>query len=174
MYMHVRDFCYNSFMKKITPCLWFDDNAEEAVNYYVSIFKNSTINSASRYDEASAKVAQRPAGSVMMMTFTLDGNDFLALNGGPVFKLSEAVSFMIPCKDQAEIDFFWEKLTDGGEEQPCGWMKDKFGLSWQLIPDGFKEMMGSGNPTKMKNVMGALMQMKKPILADLEAAYNKE
>lgn len=159
-------------MQKIIPNLWFDSQAEEAANFYVSVFKNSKIGTVARYDKQGAAVAGRPEGSVMTISFTLDGNEFVGINGGPVFTLSEAVSFMIVCKDQAEIDYFWEKLTDGGSEQPCGWLKDRFGLSWQVVPDGFDAMMRSGTPEQISRAMGAMFKMKKIVIADLEAAMR--
>ena len=121
-------------MQKITPCLWFDSQAEEAANFYVSIFKNSKIGNITRYGEAGAKVSGRPKGSVMTVTFEIEGQDFMALNGGPHFKFSEAISFMVNCETQEEIDEMWEKLSDGGEKGQCGWLKDKYGLSWQIAP----------------------------------------
>jgi predicted 3-demethylubiquinone-9 3-methyltransferase (glyoxalase superfamily) len=155
---------------KITPNLWFDTQAEEAANYYVSIFKNSKINNITRYTEVVSEVAQMPVGTVLTVSFTLDGNDFVALNGGPVFHFTEAISFIIECKDQAEIDHFWSKLSAGGEEQPCGWLKDKFGVSWQVVPEGVEEMLNDPDPARLERVTKAFFQMKKIDLAALEAA----
>ena len=121
-------------MQKITPFLWFDDKAEEAVNFYVSIFKNSRITGITRYGEEGAGVAGRPKGTVMTVEFTLNGQEFVALNGGPHFKFTEAISFVVNCETQEEVDYFWEKLSAGGEESQCGWLKDKYGLSWQVVP----------------------------------------
>ncbi|HEY3251395.1 MAG TPA: VOC family protein [Ignavibacteria bacterium] len=156
-------------MQKITTCLWFDNQAEEAVNFYTTVFKNSKIGTTARYDEASSKAAGRPAGSVMTMTFELEGREFMALNGGPVFKFNESISLVVNCKDQEEVDYFWNKLTgDGGQESVCGWLKDKFGLSWQIVPAVLGELMK--DPQKGKKVMAALLQMKKLDVKALEAA----
>lgn len=158
-------------MQKITPFLWFDNQAEEAVNYYTSIFKNSKIGSMARYDEAAAAASGRPKGSVMTASFELDGQEFIALNGGPVFKFTEAVSFVVNCDTQEEIDYFWNKLTaDGGQESMCGWLKDKFGLSWQIVPSSLSKLIGGADNEKSKRAMGALMKMKKLVIADLENA----
>lgn len=121
-------------MQKITPFLWYDNNAEEAANYYVSVFKNSGINGITRYEEEGSKAAGRPAGTVMTVEFQIEGQEFLALNGGPHFKFTEAVSFVVNCESQEEVDYFWEKLSEGGQTSQCGWLKDKFGLSWQVTP----------------------------------------
>src|SRR5688500_10507904 len=128
-------------MSKITPCLWFDDNAEEAVKFYTSIFKNSKIGSISRYGDAAAKAAGRPKGSVLTIMFQLNGQDYMALNGWPIFKFSEAVSLMVNCENQDELDYYWNKLSEGGDprSQQCGWLKDKFGLSWQIVPAKMNE-----------------------------------
>jgi len=154
--------------QKITPCLWFDTQAEEAANFYVSVFKNSKVGEIMRYPKAAEAVSGKPAGSVMTVSFELDGNQFLGLNGGPIFKFNEAVSLMIMCQDQAEVDYFWEKLTEGGQEQPCGWLKDKFGVSWQIIPEELDELL-----KKSDKVMPLFLQMKKIVIADLEAAAKK-
>src|SRR3989442_9542388 len=130
-----------STMQKITPFLWFDDKAEEAANFYVSIFKNSRMGTISRYGEEGAKVSGRAKGTVMTVTFQLDGQEFMALNGGPHFKFSEAISLMVNCETQEEIDYFWQKLSEGGEPSVCGWLKDKFGLSWQIVPSAWEQMM---------------------------------
>src|SRR3954469_3567791 len=145
-------------MQKITPHLWLDDQAEEAAKFYVSLFDDSKILDTSYYPKAAEKVAGRPAGSVMTVSFQLAGQHFIALNGGPLFKFNESISFLVSCKDQAEIDDLWYKLTaDGGEEVQCGWLKDKFGLSWQIVPEGFEKVMKSKNADK---VMAAFLQMK--------------
>jgi predicted 3-demethylubiquinone-9 3-methyltransferase (glyoxalase superfamily) len=155
-------------MQKIGPCLWFNDNAEEAANFYVSIFKNSKITSISRYGE----VGPGPKGSVMVVIFQLDGEDFMALNGGPKFTFSEAISFVVKCETQAEIDMFWEKLSEGGKPGVCGWLKDKFGLSWQIVPSFIGEMM-SGDPARSNRVMAAVMKMTKLDIAALKQAAEK-
>ena len=128
-------------MQKITPFLWFDGNAEEAVNFYISIFKNSKIGSISRYSDEAAKASGRPKGSVMVVTFQLNGQDFVALNGGPQFKFTEAISFLVNCETQEEVDLFWEKLSQGGQKDRCGWLKDKFGISWQVLPTALNKFM---------------------------------
>ena len=157
-------------MQKITPFLWYDDNAEEAVNFYTSIFKDSSIGEISRYNEISGKAAGRKPGSVMTASFKLFGQEFVAINGGPVFKFTEAVSFVVNCKDQDEIDYYWEKLSEGADKnaQQCGWLKDKFGLSWQIVPENLSSLLK--DPEKGKRVMGKLMQMKKLVIKDLENA----
>ena len=158
--------------QKITPFLWFDNQAEEAMNFYVSVFKNSKIGGVSRYSEASAAAARRPKGSVMTASFSLDGQQFVAINGGPIFKFTEAVSFVVNCETQEEIDYYWQKLTEGGEESMCGWLKDKFGLSWQIIPAMLGELMQDGE--KGQRVMQALLKMRKLDLPTLQrAADNK-
>ena len=156
-------------MQKNGPCLWFNDNAEEAANFYVSIFKNSKITGISRYGDAGPG----PKGSVMVVTFQLDGEDFMGLNGGPIFKFSEAVSFVVKCETQAEIDRFWEKLSEGGKPGVCGWLKDKFGLSWQIVPSQIDEMM-KGDPARSNRVMAAVMKMTKLDIAVLKKAYEQE
>src|SRR6266850_958741 len=128
-------------MKAINPCLWFDNQAEEAARFYTSIFKNSKIGTITHYGDAGAGASGRPKGSVMTMAFQLDGQEFIGLNGGPHFKFSEAISFMVNCETQKEIDDFWARLSEGGEEGPCGWLKDKYGLSWQIVPAALGEMM---------------------------------
>lgn len=154
-------------MQKITPYLWFEDQAEEAVNFYTSIFKNSKVLNVSRYGEAGPG----PAGSVMTATFELDGQEFMALNGGPQYKFTEAISFLVNCKTQKEVDELWEKLSDGGEEGPCGWLKDKFGVSWQIIPTALGEMLSDPNPSKAQRVMEAMLKMKKIEIPVLQQAY---
>ncbi len=162
-------------MQKITPFLWFDNNAEEAVNFYVSIFKNSKVGKVTRYNEASAKAAGRPEGSVMTAEFQLEGQNFVAINGGPHFKFTEAISFVVDCGSQEEVDYFWEKLTaDGGQESQCGWLKDKYGLSWQITPRVLIEMIGDKDPQKAHRVMEAMLQMKKIDIATLKRAYDGE
>jgi predicted 3-demethylubiquinone-9 3-methyltransferase (glyoxalase superfamily) len=155
-------------MKKITPFLWFDDKAEEAMNFYVSIFKNSKVGSVTRYGEAGPG----PKGTVMTATFQLDGQDFIALNGGPHFKFTEAISFSVDCKTQAEVDELWEKLSEGGQKSRCGWLKDKYGLSWQIVPTVLTEMLGDKDPEKSKRVMGAMLQMNKLDIKTLKQAYE--
>ena len=155
-------------MPKITPCLWCDGTAEEAANFYVSVFKNSRITDVSRYTEAGPG----PAGSAMMVAFELDGQPFTALNGGPQFKFSEAISFQFYCDTQAELDRYWELLTEGGEESQCGWLKDKFGLSWQVVPSGMAKIMGGPDRAGAKRAMEAMFKMKKLDIAVLQAAYD--
>lgn len=158
--------------QKITPFLWFDDQAEEAAAFYVSIFKNSSIRGIARYDKDAAKAAGRPEGSVMTVQFELDGQEFVALNGGPAFKLTEAVSFVVNCETQEEIDHFWQELSAGGQEVQCGWLKDRFGLSWQVVPTVLGEMLQGKDPEKSHRVMAAIMQMKKLDLGALRNAYE--
>ena len=158
--------------KTITPCLWFDTQAEEAAKFYCSVFKNSKITSISRYPDAGQDVHHKPAGSVMVVAFELDGQPFTALNGGPQFKFDEAVSFQVYCDTQAEIDYYWNALTKGGQEGPCGWLKDKFGLSWQVVPSAIPKMMTDPDAKKSARVMNAFMKMKKLDLATLERAYE--
>jgi predicted 3-demethylubiquinone-9 3-methyltransferase (glyoxalase superfamily) len=160
-------------MQKITPCLWFDNQAEEAAKFYVSIFKNSKVGSVARYGDEGAKVSGMPKGTVMTVTFQLDGQEFMALNGGPMFKFTEATSFIVNCKTQQEVDEFWEKLSKGGEEGPCGWLKDKYGLSWQIVPTVLGEMMQDKAPEKSERVMKVMLQMKKLDIKSLEQAYEK-
>jgi predicted 3-demethylubiquinone-9 3-methyltransferase (glyoxalase superfamily) len=161
-------------MQKLTPCLWFDDKAEEAVKFYASIFKNSKIKSITRYSEDAAKVSGRPKGSVLTVAFQLAGQEFLALNGGPIFKFTEAVSFIVNCETQAEIDRLWEKLSEGGEKGQCGWLKDKYGLSWQIVPTVLGKMLQDKDARKSERVMSALLQMKKLDIKRLEQAFRKE
>jgi predicted 3-demethylubiquinone-9 3-methyltransferase (glyoxalase superfamily) len=159
-------------MQKITTCLWYDDKAEEAANFYVSIFKNSKIGDILRYGESASKVAGRPTGSVLTVEFQLDGRDFTALNGGPVFKFTEAVSLVVNCETQEEIDSYWEKLLEGGVESQCGWLKDKYGLSWQVVPTVLAEMLQDKDPEKSERAMGAMLEMKKLDIAKLKQAYE--
>ena len=156
-------------MKKITPFLWFDNQAEEAANFYVSVFKNSRIVTTSRYGEAGPG----PVGTVMTVVFELDGQEFIALNGGPHFKFNEAVSFSVDCKTQEEVDEFWKKLSEGGEEAPCGWLKDKYGLSWQINPTILGQMLNDPDPRKAKRVMNAMLKMKKIDIQGLKQAYEE-
>jgi predicted 3-demethylubiquinone-9 3-methyltransferase (glyoxalase superfamily) len=153
-------------MQKITPFLWFDNQAEEAAKFYVSIFKNSKIVNVARYGDAGPG----PKGSVMTVRFQLDGQEFVALNGGPQFKFTEAISFVVNCETQEEIDYFWEKLSGGGGKSRCGWLKDKFGLSWQIVPSALSEMVDDKDPAKSDRVMKALMQMDKLDIATLQRA----
>ena len=160
-------------MPKITPCLWFDDQAEEAANFYVAIFKNSKIGAVARYGDEGAAVSGRPKGSVMTVNFQLDGQDYVALNGGPIFKFSEAISFIVPCQSQQEVDDYWEKLTAGGSPSQCGWLKDKFGLSWQIVPTVMLDMLNDKDSAKAKRVMQAMLQMSKIDIAKLQRAYDQ-
>src|SRR3990172_3871200 len=157
-------------MQKITPYLWFDKQAEEAANFYVSIFNNSKIVNISRYGEAGPG----PVGTVLTVSFELEGQEFTALNGGPAFKFTEAISFFVDCKSQEEVDELWEKLTAGGEEGPCGWLKDKFGLSWQIVPTVLIEMLNDPDPEKARRATEAMLQMKKIDIPTLEQAYEQE
>ncbi len=162
-------------MQKITPFLWFDSKAEQAANFYVSIFKNSKLGRITHYDEAGAKVSEMPLGSIMTVEFELEGQKFVALNGGPYFQFSGAVSFVIDCKSQEEVDYFWEKLSEGGEAGQCGWInKDKFGVTWQVVPKILNEYLSDPDPVKAKRVMEAMLKMNKIIIADLQKAYEKE
>ena len=158
-------------MQKITPFLWFDHQAEEAARFYASIFKNSRIGKITRYDEAGGKASGRPAGSVMTVEFQLEGQDFLALNGGPLFPFTEAISFVVNCKTQAEVDRFWKKLSAGGKEVQCGWLKDKYGLCWQIVPTIFGELLGDKDAGKAQRVMQAMLKMVKLNIRKLKDAY---
>lgn len=157
-------------MQKITPCLWFDNQAEEAMHFYTSIFKNSRIGEVTRYGDAGP----RPKGTVMTATFQLDGQEFIALNGGPHFKFTEAISFFVNCETQQEVDELWEKLSEGGEEVQCGWLKDKFGLSWQIVPTILGKLMNDPDPEKANRVTQAMLQMKKIDIEGLKRAYEQE
>ena len=163
-------------MQKITPFLWFDNQAEEAANFYASIFRNSKVGHVARYDEAGAKASGRPKGSAMTVAFQLDEQDFVALNGGPHFKFTEAVSFVVNCQTQEEVDHYWEKLSAGGDEkaQQCGWLKDKYGLSWQIVPVVLFEMLQDKNPKKSEGAMKAMLQMKKLDILTLKQAYDQK
>jgi len=158
-------------MQKITPCLWFDNQAEEATNFYVSIFKNSKIRNMTRYGEAGAEVSGRPKGSVMTVTFEIEGQEFVALNGGPHFTFSEAISLMVQCETQQDIDEMWEKLSHGGEEGPCGWLKDQYGLSWQIVSPEWNEMLRDKDAEKSERVMKAILHMTKPDIKTLKEVY---
>jgi predicted 3-demethylubiquinone-9 3-methyltransferase (glyoxalase superfamily) len=160
--------------QKITPCLWFDNQAEEAARFYVSIFENSSIGAITRYGKEGFEIHGRQAGSVLTVTFRLDGEEFTGLNGGPHFKFSEAVSFVVRCRTQAEIDHYWNRLSEGGDEaaRQCGWLKDKYGLSWQIVPVALFEMLQDRDPAKSDRVMKALLQMKKLNLATLQRAND--
>lgn len=156
-------------MTILTPCLWFDTEAQEAANFYLSVFPNSRITDITYYGEAGP----RPAGMVLTVEFELDGHPFTALNGGPEFRFSEAVSFQIDCTDQAEVDRYWEALTAaGGQESMCGWLKDKYGLSWQVVPRRLVELLADPDPARAQRVMAAMMPMRKLVIADLEAAAD--
>ncbi len=155
-------------MQKITPFLWFVHNAEEAARHYVSIFKNSKVGGVVRYGDAGPG----PKGTVMIVTFQLEGQDFIALNGGPVFKFNEAISLSVDCKTQREVDDLWERLSDGGEKSRCGWLKDKFGLSWKIVPTALVEMLRDKNAEKSRRVMEAMMQMGKLDIERLRQAYG--
>jgi predicted 3-demethylubiquinone-9 3-methyltransferase (glyoxalase superfamily) len=158
-------------MTVITPCIWFDDQAEPAAKFYTGIFKNSKILSTSRFQEAGQEIHGKPAGSVMTVEFELDGQKYTALNGGPMFKLSEAISLQVDCKSQAEVDYFWEKLGAGGQDSECGWLKDKFGLSWQIIPRQLSELLADKDPAKSARVMQAMLKMSKLDIATLQKAH---
>ncbi len=159
-------------MMKISPCLWFDNQAEEAAKFYTSVFKNSKINQISRYGKEGFEIHGRPAGSVMTVAFELNGQSFTALNGGPMFKFNEAMSLQVDCKTQEEVDYFWDRLSEGGDAkaQVCGWLKDRYGVSWQIVPTLLGELMSSGDPARSDRVMKALLQMKKLDVAALEKA----
>ena len=155
-------------MQRITPFLWFDNNAEEAMNFYASVFKNSKINRVTRYGEAGPG----PAGTVMTVEFELDGQPFVGLNGGPHFKFNEAVSFTVKCETQEEIDYYWNTLSEGGETSRCGWLKDKFGLSWQVEPSILGDLMADDDPEKATRVMEAMLKMDKIDIEPIKRAYD--
>ena len=167
-------------MQKITPFLWFDTKAEEAANFYVSVFsargKNSKVGSVTRYNEAGAKASGMPKGSAMTVSFQLEGQDFTAINGGPHFRFNEAVSFVVHCESQEEVDHYWGKLCEGGDEkaQQCGWLKDKYGLSWQIVPGVLIKLLQDKDPEKSKRVMQAMLQMKKIDIRGLQKAYDQK
>jgi predicted 3-demethylubiquinone-9 3-methyltransferase (glyoxalase superfamily) len=151
-------------MQKISPFLWFDEEAEEAANFYVSVFKDSKLGATVRYDAAAAKVSGQPEGSILTVGFQIEGVDFTALNGGPIFKFTEAVSFVVTCEDQAEIDYYWDKLSAVPESEQCGWLKDKFGVSWQIVPKNMDSLI------KSPKAMEAMLKMKKLVIAELQNA----
>jgi len=153
--------------QKITPFLWFDDNAEEAANHYVSIFERSKVLKVSRYGDAGPG----PKGSVMTIVFELEGQEFIALNGGPHTKFNEAISFVVSCETQEELDALWSKLAEGGSEQPCGWLRDRYGMAWQIVPKSMDRLFTDSDPRKSQRVMEAMLKMKKLDIAALEAAY---
>ncbi len=159
---------------RITPCLWFDDQAEEAANYYVAIFRNSAIRKVARYGEAGKEIHGRAPGSVMVVEFELDGQTFTALNGGPLFKLTEAVSFQVRCRDQQEVDYYWDKLSAGGDPkaQVCGWLKDKYGLSWQIVPEAVPKLLSDHSSARSQRAFAEMMTQKKPDIAALQRAYD--
>jgi predicted 3-demethylubiquinone-9 3-methyltransferase (glyoxalase superfamily) len=160
----------------ISPCLWFDGDAEEAARFYVSIFKKAKVTGITRFPAVGQEIHGRPAGSVMTVEFVLNGVPFTALNGGPLFKFNEAVSLQVLCRTQAEIDYYWEKLREGGDPnaQQCGWLKDKFGLSWQVVPRILPELLGGSDPAKSQRAMKALLKMKKLNIEELKRAYSGE
>jgi predicted 3-demethylubiquinone-9 3-methyltransferase (glyoxalase superfamily) len=160
-------------MQKITPCLWFDSNAEEAANFYTSIFKNSRIGKISRYGKEGYEIHRKPEGTVLTVEFELNGQRFTALNGGPAFKFNEAISFQVHCKSQNEVDYYWEQLSKCGEEGQCGWLKDKYGVSWQVVPTVLGKMLQDKNAEKSARVMKALLQMKKLDIKTLEHTYEQ-
>jgi predicted 3-demethylubiquinone-9 3-methyltransferase (glyoxalase superfamily) len=162
-------------MQRISPCLWFADEAEEAARFYCGIFPNSRITAITRYGTAGHEIHHRPAGSVMTVAFELDGQPFTALNGGPVFTFNEAVSLQVFCETQEEIDYYWEKLTAGGDPkaQQCGWLKDRYGLSWQVVPTGMEEVLKDEKSAGAQRAMEAMLRMKKPDLAELRRAYEE-
>ena len=161
-------------IQKITPCLWFDNQAEEAAKFYVSLFKKSAIGAVTRYGKEGFAVHGRPEGSAMTVSFSLEGQEFTALNGGPHFKFSEAISFVVKCETQTEVDHYWDELGEGGDERArqCGWLKDKYGVSWQIVPAALFEMMAGTDRIKSERAMRAMLQMKKLDLATLRRAYE--
>jgi predicted 3-demethylubiquinone-9 3-methyltransferase (glyoxalase superfamily) len=158
----------------ITPCLWFDGEAEEAARFYVSVFRNARIGRISRYGEEGFEIHGRPAGSVMTVEFEIEGQNFTALNGGPHFNFNEAISFQIPCETQEEIDHYWERLSAGGRIQQCGWLQDRFGVSWQIIPTTLPDMIGDSDKAKAARAMRAMLGMKKFDIAELRVAYEEQ
>jgi predicted 3-demethylubiquinone-9 3-methyltransferase (glyoxalase superfamily) len=163
-------------IQKITPCLWFDDKAEEAAEFYTAIFRNSKIGNISRYGEAGQEVHGKSAGTVMTVAFELDGQAFTALNGGPVFKFNEAISFQVNCETQEDVDYYWQKLSEGGDEkaQQCGWLKDQYGVSWQIVPRFLVEMLNDTDAEKSQRVMTAMLQMKKIDINELKRAATAQ
>ena len=160
--------------QRITPFLWFDDQAEQAAKFYVSIFKNSKPGRIARYDEAGARASGRPAGSVMTVDFKLDGQEFVALNGGPLFPFTEAISFVVNCRTQAEVDYYWKRLSAGGKEVQCGWLKDKFGVSWQVVPTMLNDLVSGKDAAKAHRVMEAMLKMVKLDIKELKAAARRK
>jgi predicted 3-demethylubiquinone-9 3-methyltransferase (glyoxalase superfamily) len=160
-------------MKGLTTCLWFDNQAEAAARFYTTVFKHSKLGSISRYGDAGAHASGRPKGTAMTVQFELAGQKFLGLNGGPQFKFSEAISVVVNCEDQEEVDDFWAKLSDGGSEGPCGWLKDKYGLSWQIVPTVLGEMLSDPDPKKSERVMSAMLKMQRVDIATLQRAYEE-
>ncbi len=160
--------------QRITPCLWFDHQAEQAVDFYTSIFDNSKIETVTRYGQEGSQASGQPAGTVMTIAFELDGQAFLALNGGPHFKFNEAISLIVSCEDQRKLDYYWERLSSGGDEkaQQCGWLKDKYGVSWQIVPAIIAKMISDRDGNKSRRVMKAIMQMKKLDIATMQRAYD--
>jgi predicted 3-demethylubiquinone-9 3-methyltransferase (glyoxalase superfamily) len=161
-------------MQRITPCLWFDDNAEEAVRFYRSIFKQSKIGKIARYGKEGYEIHRRPEGTVLTIEFELNGQPFTALNGGPIFKFNEAISFQVSCNSQKEVDYYWEKLSKGGEKGQCGWLKDKYGETWQIVPAVLSKMLQGKDSKVSDRVMKALLQMKKLDIKRLEQAYRPQ
>lgn len=159
-------------MQKIVTHLWFDNQAEEAARFYASIFKNSSVGKVTHYGAVASEVAKRPKGSVMTVEFELEGQPFFALNGGPLFQFNESISLFVNCKDQAEIDELWNKLLAGGKPSQCGWLKDRYGLSWQIVPTALRELMHGRDPQKVERVMKAMLQMGKLDIAKLKQAYD--
>ncbi len=159
-------------MQRITPFLWFNDDAEEAVKLYTRVFRRSKVIRTARYDDEGARVSGRPAGSVMTIEFELEGQRFVALNGGPQFPFTEAVSFVVNCRTQAEVNHYWNKLSAGGKKVHCGWLKDRFGVSWQIVPTILEDMIADKNPEKSKAVMAAMLRMVKLDINALKKAYN--
>ena len=163
-------------MQKISPCLWFDDNAEDAVNFYASIFKDSKIGNVTRYGKEGYEIHKKKEGSVMTINFEIEGQKFLALNGGPIFKFNEAISFQVYCDTQEEIDYYWNKLTEAGDKnaQVCGWLKDKFGVSWQVVPVALINMLEDKDSSKTERVMKAMLQMRKLDIDALTKAFQEK
>ncbi len=159
-------------MQKITPFLWFDSEAEEAARFYCAVFKNSKLGTVARYGEAGADVSGQPKGTVMTVDFRLNGQEFIALNGGPLFKFTEAISFVVNCKTQKEVNYYWEKLSKGGKKGQCGWLKDKFGVSWQIVPTGLGQLFGGKNSKKSERAMQAMLKMSKLDIGALKKAYE--
>lgn len=160
-------------MQKITPCLWFDDDAEQAARFYASIFKRSKIGRITRYGKEGYAIHGRKAGTVMTVTFRLDGQEFMALNGGPVFTFNEGVSFIVYCESQREVDYYWDRLSIGGKKGVCGWLKDKYGVSWQIVPRVLEMMIKGHSTVKSERVMKALLRMRKLDIKALQSAYGR-